>query len=256
MRHLTLTGRSRTAAAVVAILVIVAACGASATPAPLASSGPGSAAPSTGIPSASPSPTVASLVPSSPAGSPPAGWTLTSVTADGYSIATPQDWTPVALGGQNIDAMIADLQKTNPEMAGLLQQAKDSGQVFSFMAITTDPALIGDTGFAPNVNVIVGDSLGYGSDFIATASVAQLRKLTSLEGDVEDIAYALPADASAHRLRYHLKFSAALTTVATVYVITNGSKVYDITVSAVDSQLPGLEDSYTRLARSFTFLTQ
>lgn len=260
MRHLTLTMRGRAAAAVVLVVLLVAAtaCGATGTPAPVASSDAGSGASPTATSAATSSAptstaTVASLTPS-PADSLPAGWILTSVTADGYSIATPKDWTPVALSGQNLDAMIADFQKTNPEMASLLQNAKDSGQVFSFMAITTDPGLIGDTGFAPNVNVIVGDNQGYGSDFIALANVAQLRKLTSIEGDVENIAYPLPADPTAHRLRSHLKFSAALTTVATLYVITKGSKVYSITVSAVDSQLAGLEDSFTALARSFTIL--
>jgi hypothetical protein len=184
----------------------------------------------------------------------PAGWTRSPVAADGFSIDTPKDWTAVPIGGQNLDAMITQMKSINPELAGMLQQARDSGQAFSFLALATDSALIGGTGFAPNVNVIISPSQGYDSAFIAVANAVQLKKLASLDGSVEDTAVVLPADPGAHRLRYHLKFNANLTTVATLYLITHGAKTYNITISAVDSQLAGLEDSILTIARSVTLL--
>jgi hypothetical protein len=198
----------------------------------------------------------ASTTASSAAAAPslPTGWTRTTVAADGYSIDTPKDWTPVPIAGQDIDAIIATMKSSNPELAGVLQQARDSGQAFSFMALASDKALIGDTGFAPNVNVIITPSQGYDSAFIAGANVGQLKTLTSLEGVVQHAAIPLPADPGAYRLRYHLKFNASLTSVATLYLITHGDRTYNITVSAVDKQLAGLEDSLLTIARSFTLL--
>jgi hypothetical protein len=244
--------RARTAAtlAAVALAIVVSACS-SGGAGVLASPG-GSSSPA---PSVAPS-VAAATATASPAGppSPAAGWTRTSIAADGYSIDTPKDWTAVPIGGQDIDALIADMKSSNPELAGVLQQARDSGQAFSFVALATDKTLIGTTGFAPNVNVVITPSQGYDSAFIAAANVIQLKKLTSVEGEIEDTALALPADPGAHRLRYHLNFNASLTTVATLYLITHGGKTYNITVSAVESQLVGLEDSLLTIARSVTLL--
>ena len=237
------------ALATVALSMVLSACS-SGGAGPLLATGSNSPAPSV-------APSVAaSTATASPAGAPTlaAAWTRTSIAADGYSIDTPKDWSAVPIGGQDIDALIKQMQSSNPELAGVLQQARDSGQSFSFVALATDKTLIGTTGFAPNVNVIITPSQGYDSAFIAAANTIQLKKLTSVEGDIEDTAIALPADPGAHRLRYHLHFSASLTTVATLYLITHGGKTYNITLSAVDSQLAGLEDTFLTIARSITLL--
>jgi hypothetical protein len=244
--------RARTTGTLVTVVLamIISACASGSTGTPVAPAGSSS-------PVASAPPSVgAGTAAASVAGAPslPTGWTRTTVAADGYSIDTPKDWTAVPISGQNLDALITQMKTSNPELAGILQQARDSGQAFSFMALATDKTLIGDTGFAPNVNVIITPSQGYDSAFIAAANTTELKKLTSLQGEIEDTAVALPADPGAHRLRYHLKFSASLTTVATLYLITHGGKSYNITMSAVDKQLPGLEDSFLAIARSFTLL--
>ena len=253
MNPLNRASRVRTAGTLVtiALAMVVAACssGGTGSAVPAATSSPAASAPASVAVGTAPA-----SVPASAAGaaSPATGWARTPVAADGYTIDTPKDWTAVPIGGQNIDALIAQMQSTNAEMAGILKQARDSGQSFSFMAIATDPAVIADTSFAPNVNVIITPSQGYDSAFIAAANVAELKKLTSLEGDVEDTAVALPADPGAHRLRYHLKFSATLTTIATLYLITHGGKTYNVTISVVEKQLAGLEDSLLTIARSVT----
>ena len=252
MNPLKRMSRARTAGtlATMALAIVVSACSSGGTGTPAAPAGSSSSAPSL------PPSVAAGTAAASPAGAPSlsAGWTRTSVAADGYSIDTPKDWTAVPIAGQNLDAIITQMKSSNPELAGILQQARDSGQAFSFMALATDKALIGDTGFAPNVNVVISPSQGYDSALIAVANVIELKKLTSVEGNVEDTAVALPADPGAHRLRYHLKFNASLTTVATLYLITHGAKTYNITVSAVDSQLAVLEDSILTIARSVTLL--
>jgi len=205
-------------------------------------------------PPATPAPSIAPSIASASPASVPADWKRTEVAADGYSIATPKDWSSVAIAGKDIDAMIAQFKTDNPELATILQQARDAGQSFSLMALDTDPATIGATGFAPNVNVVVSDSQGYGDDLVAAATIAQLRQLTIFEGQVDDQKVALPADAGAHRLRYHLKVSATLSTVATLYILTSGTKTYAVTMSAVETQLPGLESTFASIAESLVFL--
>ena len=224
MRRLTRTRWAWVAVLLVAVAVPAVASGCAATPSP------------------------------TPVASLPTGWTRTSITSDGYSIATPPSWSSVAIGGQDIDAMIAELKSTNSEIADLLQQARDAGQTFSFASNATDAALIGDTGFAPNVIVEVTDARGHDAAYIATDTFIALSKLDSVHGDIEDAAYPLPADPSAHRLRYELTSSPDLTLVSTLFVLTRDDKVYGINVSAVGSQLPGLESSIATMAQSFTFL--
>ncbi|HEX7472775.1 MAG TPA: hypothetical protein VF323_06815, partial [Candidatus Limnocylindrales bacterium] len=151
----------------VVLAAALSGCGAAASP----------SAPASQAASATPAPSIASApITPGPVATIPAGWKLTDVTADGYSIATPKGWTSVTLAGSDIDSLIAQFKTANPELATILQNARDAGQSFSFMALDTDPAIIGDTGFAPNVNVVVSDSQGYSDDIIATATIVQLRQ--------------------------------------------------------------------------------
>ena len=64
----------------------------------------------------------------------------TTPDGDGFAISVPNSWMSVDLSGPDVDATLADLQSTNPEIADYLEQQREVGALPGLFAIETTPA--------------------------------------------------------------------------------------------------------------------
>jgi hypothetical protein len=111
----------------------------------------------------------------------PAAWEQTDVAAAGLALRFPPDWTAIDLTAEDIDRLLGEIGEANPELLGYLQSFLQAGNAIALVAFApirpSDP-------FAGNINVIRQDHPGLSPDAIRDITVAQLKGLPNLLGEI------------------------------------------------------------------------
>lgn len=223
---------------------------------------------------AAPTPPLFTLVPvlsekgrlSAPTPSPivlvvPNGWTNYPVEEENFSIAVPSTWQRLPVTGQELDASLAAIRSSNPDLANALgsgaQQLMRTG--VKFWAYDPDPASLAGR-FATNLTVTrqtLPTEVSF--DAYVLVNVSQIEQLSSLKGVVTHERVAL-ADQGAEKIRYNLAFRSAdgtnITSAVTLYLLLNRDSAYVLTYATRLEQAEHYAGTFDQSASTFRILVR
>jgi hypothetical protein len=243
-----------TLASGVAILSLVAACnGTTASPststaaslAPVATSAAPAASPSSDAASQAPASAPAASAPA-PSNGPGASGAAPSLgttgrivnQAKGYAVTLPAGWTRLGLSASDLDQLIATAGSAmTPEAKAALKQQllASGGSGLEFFAI--DLTSVTASG-ASTMTILSSPSGGLSIDLLEQVTVAQVKQLPTVSGEVKSERITLPSGDAIH-LTYSI--ASPLASGATgahleQYMIVGGGQIYVLSVTSTDAK--------------------
>lgn len=197
--------------------------------------------------------------PSSPA---PAGGALATYTdaAAGFAVDLPAAWTPIKVDDAGIDAAVASLKPTNPEMAALFEGQKEallaSGNQLFAMDISPE-ALSSGTAASISARTDLVPAGTTAGDF-AASFVGSLRAQSGEGSQVDQrhVTLAGGADAIAFTYQIALEGSAGQSPMAdaTTYLLIGGTGAHTLTLSVRTDFAARYASTFDAVGQSFRVL--
>lgn len=170
--------------------------------------------------------------PVAPTTTAPAGYTVMSSAKEGYALAVPSDWTPIALNNNPavFDKTANSLRLANPKLASIMQKARLIGQSGGlFMAVTPDGAgdvnLTVDKPKEKNLDEIVANTIT-GLKGLEATDIAQEPATVAGQPGIK-LTFKIPNDTDAGRVVNN----------AVQYHLLQNKKAYILTATAVPADV-------------------
>lgn len=191
----------------------------------------------------------------------PNGWTEYATPENGFALSVPTAWQRLPVKQQELDAALAAMRASNPELADALgENARTllNGGV-KFWAFDLNSANA-QSEFATNVTVTRQTLPGPVSfDTFVAVNLEQLNALGSRNSDVvhERVAVAgLPAERVRYLLTLNDDASAPLTAAITQYLVLNGRNAFVVTYATRTDLNENYRATFEQSANSLRFIGQ
>ncbi len=191
----------------------------------------------------------------------PSGWQELTVPEESFAIAVPPRWQRLPVTSQELQATLAQIRQSNPELAtalGARAQELIAGGV-KLWAFDFDASSV-QTRLATNLTVTRQTVTSPPSlDTYVAVNVSQLEQLSSLQGDVQHERVSIGA-LPAERVRYNLNFQASDgstgVSAITQYLILAGDQAFVLTFATPVELLDKYQGTFDQSAASFRVLGQ
>ena len=210
----------------------------------------GSPTSSTASQSVSPTPTVATTATPTPS---PTARAVEEATVR-FSLVLPPKWKRIDVDARTLDSILQGIDDPQLQavIRGQVQSLVGSGATFVAFDLAPERAV---PGFVTNLNIIYQAlPAGYGLDFLTSLSIGQLENLDMIATPIEHHRVDLdagPAERIQYRINAKAASGAALSYIATQYVVVSGLDSFILTFSTTPPSLATYEPMFDQVARSF-----
>lgn len=191
----------------------------------------------------------------------PNGWTEYAMPENGFALSVPTSWQRLPVQNQELEAALASINQTNPELAQILGQnaptlISNGVKFWAFdLNLTTRQA-----GFATNVTLTrqpLPNTVSF--DTFVSINLNQLNALSTRNSNLVNERVTL-AGQPAERVRYLVSMNrqtdSPLTAAITQYLVLNGRDAYVLTFATRTDQVDSYQKVFDQSAASLRFIGQ